>query len=94
MVIWKIGVLSNEATSLSLHLSNVLLPPEAEMYIYNKAGTMYSGPVTSQHIFNGIYTTDAIYGEEVVLEVILPAESYETFDLQIDAVIHGFDNVV
>ncbi len=93
VVIWKTSARSAGAISLGLQLSNVALPPEAKMYIYNKTGTVVSGPVTSRHIFEGVYVTDAIKGNEVIVEVIIPKESYKDFNLQVDNIIYGFRKI-
>ncbi len=92
LVIWKTSVRSANATSLNFHISNLSLPEGSELYIYNKAGTMVSGPVTNIHVYEGQYATDAINGEEVILEVILPKETFENFSISIQNVIHGFKN--
>ena len=64
------------------------------MYVYNKTGTMVSGPVTNLQVYERQYATDAINGEEVLLEVIIPKETFKDFDIQINNVIHGFKNDV
>lgn len=90
LIIWKTSVRSKGAISLNFHLSNLTLPEGSALYIYNKTGTMFSGPVDKSHIFEGIYATDALNGEEVILEVIIPKESFPEFDLRINMVVHGF----
>ena len=65
IIIWRLSIRSNEAVSLNFHLSDLSLPLGSELYIYNQAGTMVSGPVTSTHVYDGQYATDIISGEEV-----------------------------
>lgn len=90
VMIWKTGIRSRNATSLNFFLKNLSLPEGSEMYIYNSTGTMVSGPVQSKHIFQGRYTTDAIDGEEVIIEVIVPKKDFEAFTIKIEQVVHGF----
>ena len=52
------------------------------MYVYNKTGTMVSGPVTNLQVYERQYATDAINGEEVLLEVIIPKETFKDFERQ------------
>ena len=91
MIIWRMNIRSNGAVSLNFHLSNLSLPEGSELYVYNEAGTMVSGPVTSAHAYEGLYATDIISGEEVYLEAIIPKHSFEVFDIMVHTVVHGFD---
>ena len=90
IIIWRMSIRSNEAVSLNFHLSNLSLPPGSELYIYNQAGTMVSGPVTSAHVYDGQYATDIISGEEVYLEAIIRKSSFEAFNIAVSTVVHGF----
>ncbi len=51
----------------TIFLSDLYLPQGSELYIYNEAGTMFSGPVTKAHVYDGHYATDIISGEEVYI---------------------------
>ncbi len=93
ITIWRTAARSVGAVSLSLHLDNLFLPEGAEMYVYNKAGTMVSGPVTSMHVYEGQYATDLLEGDEIILSVVMP-EASEKFSVNVHTVIHGLDDRV
>ena len=93
MIVWRLNVRSNGAISLNFHLNDLNLPPGSELYIYNQAGTMVSGPVTSAHVYEGQYATDIISGEEVYLEAIVRKSSFEAFEIAVHTVVHGFQDL-
>ena len=93
IIIWRLSIRSNEAVSLNFHLSDLSLPLGSELYIYNQAGTMVSGPVTSTHVYDGQYATDIISGEEVYLEAIVRKSSFEAFNVAVSTVVHGFQDL-
>ncbi len=90
VMIWRTAARSVGAVSLNLHLNNLTLPEGAELYVYNKAGTMVSGPVTSMHVHKGQYATDLLEGDEIVLSVVMPQEVYEKFSVNVNTLVHGF----
>lgn len=77
--------------SLNFFLSDLYLLQGSELYIYNEAGTMFSGPVTKAHVYDGHYATDIISGEEVYIEAIISRNSFEEFNITFNTVVHGFD---
>ena len=77
VIVWRMNIRSNEAISLNFHLGDLYLPVGSELYIYNQAGTMFSGPITSTHVYDGLYATDFLLGEEIYLEAIIPKDSFE-----------------
>ena len=90
LIIWKIAIHSPSAISLNLQIDNLILPENSEMYVYNDKETMVSGPITNKHVYKGIYATDIIEGDKIIVEVIMPKEQLDAFRLNINNVIHGF----
>ena len=90
LVIWKISIHSASAISLNLQIDNLVLPENSEMYVYNDKETMVSGPITNKHVYKGIYATDIIEGDKIIVEVIMPKEQLDAFRININNVIHGF----
>ena len=89
-IIWKIAFLSEGAVSLNLQLNHLALPEGSRMYLYDKAGTMFIGPIENKHVYSQKYATDIIKGEEVVIEVIMPKSKFGEFTIEVTNVIHGF----
>ena len=93
VIVWRINIRSNEAISLNFHLGDLYLPVGSGLYIYNQAGTMFSGPIMSTHVYDGLYATDFLLGEEIYLEAIIPKDSFEVFNIAINTVVHGFQDI-
>jgi lysyl endopeptidase len=89
-VIWKMAIYSREAVSLNVQMSNLQLPQGAQMFIYNADETMVVGPVEAGNVHNNRLATTIIKGNEVIFEVIMPAESAEQFTVTVHGVTHGF----
>lgn len=89
--IWTMTIRSAGATSLNFVFRNTTLPPNSEMYLYAASEFMVMGPITASHVHEGIYATDVIYGEEVVLAVRMPSSQLRAFVLEVDEAVHGYD---
>ncbi len=89
--IFCLKVKARRATSLSLEFENFYLPQGAEMYLYNAAGTMLTGPVTSQENRpSGAWGSDVYTDDAVVIEVKVPEEMVSQFSARIVNVGYGF----
>jgi len=92
-IIWKKSFFYRNAKSLNFEFTELNLPDGAQMYVYNSSETMVAGPIENKHIFDGQYSTDVISGDEVVIEVILPKETFDAFTITIENVVHGFQQI-
>lgn len=80
---------SNNAGSLSVHLTDVSLPPEAEVWFCSPDGeTMRQGPLRAAG--DGQLSTPVVRGSEAVLEVIAPTASVPQTSLTLAEVFGGF----
>lgn len=88
--IWRLLVTSHGAYSLNFIFDELSLAKGAELYIYNKDGTIVYGPVTSdQNISTGeTFLTDLVKGETVVLHLYEPKNKKSK--LRISKVVHGY----
>ncbi len=92
--IWSLKITSKGAYSLNFVFSEVNLPEEAELFIYNEEGSMVYGPVTEQqNQFGNIYLTDIIQGETAIIQLIIPLHIKEKASLKIQKIIHGYKNI-
>jgi len=87
--VWKLVVRSNGAKSLNFEFEDMVLPVGSIMYVYSPQRKMLIGPVGSKHITEGKFATDIVYGDEVVIDVFLPAGTREAFNIRVNGVVHG-----
>ena len=87
---WKLRLRSPGATSLNFVLRDFSLPPGGQLYLYDRAEGMVMGPIVPEVIFEATYATDMIFGDEVVLLALLPAERQGDFSLRVTEAVHGY----
>lgn len=92
-IIWKKSFYALKAKSLNFEFTGLNLPLGAQIYIYDSNGTMFSGPIERKHVNDGKYSTDVILGNEVIIEVIIPKVTFESFTINISNVIYGFQSI-
>ncbi|MEZ4829094.1 MAG: T9SS type A sorting domain-containing protein [Bacteroidia bacterium] len=88
--VWKLVLHSPGATSLNFVMENLHLPPGSEMYLSAPAGFMVMGPILSEHVFEGIFASDLIWGESVEFTVIFPPALKEEFSIHLTEAVHGY----
>jgi len=82
------------AFSINLIFDQFELNNNSSLYIYNNEGNFIYGPVTSKNNTpNGIFWTDLIRGDHVVIELIEKFDNSNNKNLlHISSVIHGYIN--
>ncbi|MDR2388401.1 MAG: serine protease [Tannerellaceae bacterium] len=91
--IWRSRFYSKGAYSINFAFSEMILVPEAELYIFSTDGAMVYGPVTErQNIETGEFLTTLVAGDDVVIQLIEPAASKEKSRLSISRVVHAYVN--
>jgi len=90
LVVWKIAIQSPGATSLNFQFSNLNLPQDAQMFIYNLAENMLIGPITTTNTHDGKFASDIVTGDVAIIEVFMRAETTGNFSIDVKGVIHGF----
>ncbi len=89
--LWRLRVRSPGALNLNLHFDRFELPAGATLWIYNRAGDHIQGPYTAEdRNVRGELWTALVYGDEVVLELNVPATVDQPLALELAAVNHGF----
>jgi lysyl endopeptidase len=80
-----------QATSMSLYFENFHLPQGAEMYLYNTAGTMLTGPVTfKENKPSGLWGSDVYSKDAVIVELKVPVAALGQCSATIVSVGYGF----
>jgi lysyl endopeptidase len=82
------------AKTLSINFSDFFLPKGTELYIYSKDGEMITGPVTEKENNDLKTWGSSIYkGEEVTVEVRVPAAVKDELSLQITNLAYGYKQI-
>ena len=86
---------SPSAYSINLIFDQFELNDNSALYIYNNEGNFIYGPVTSKNNPpNGIFWTDLIEGDHIILELIeLNNNSNKKNQLHISKVVHGYKRI-
>ena len=73
--VWATTVRAEGAGAVRLHVQDLALPLNAELYVYSRNGLAY-GPYTgSGPDFTGDFWTPAVFGQEAVLQIRLSREA-------------------
>ena len=84
---------SKRAYSINLIFDRFSLASNASLEIYNNQKTMIYGPVTSKdNPSNGVFWTDLIKGESIIVQLTVIGKDTQQTKLHIDKVIHGYQN--
>lgn len=91
---WSLIIFSKNAFSLNIILSELFLPKNSNLFLYDADGTMIYGPITSDFNFeNEEFLCDIIRGEYLILRIISSNEDVPKVKLGIKNVVHGFRNI-
>lgn len=89
--IWRQGLHSEGAIALSIQFEDFTLPPGAKLYIYTKDGEHLLGGYTERNNHpSGIFSTQLIVGDEVVVEYYEPAAVRGEGRFTIAGVFHAY----
>lgn len=92
--IWSLKIKSPGAYSLNFIFDKLHLAVGAKLHIFNTEGSMVYGPVTEeQNLTDGIFLTDLVVGDEVIIQISEPAISRKNSVIKITRVVHAYKNV-
>ena len=95
LAVWRLRVKSANAYSLSFHFSKYYLPETASLIIYNEEESFLYGPLTSiQNSEKNKFTTGPVQGEDITIELSVPAKLKDKVQLEISRIIHGYVNIL
>ena len=89
--LWTLEIESEGAHSLNLGFEKFYLPPETELFIYNKDKSIQLGPFTEND--NDVHQqlwTPIIKGDKVIIELHIPPSKKEDLLLELSYVNHDF----
>ncbi len=88
--LWRLRLQSTDAVSLSLGFSPFHLPPGATLYLHGPGDTIIHGPYTAADATAGEHWTPLVPGEQVILELEVPAGRRSGVSLTVAQVVHGY----
>lgn len=92
--LWRIGIRSEEAVSLSLGFSPFELPAGAELFVHGPGDSVVRGPYRTEGRAKAKQQTPIVRTEEVIVELMVPSQSRDRVNIKIDHVVHAFDAVL
>jgi len=91
LAVWRLRVVSAAAVSLNLGFGRYRMPPGGRLRVYTPAGGEVAGPFTeADNRPHGELWTPILSGDEVVIEVAVPAARLGQLELRLDTVNRGF----
>jgi lysyl endopeptidase len=88
--LWRLRIRSSEAVSVSLGFSSFRLPDGARLYVSDPARKHVRGPYTGADATGGEHWTPLVRGDEIVVELTVPARARADVDLTIGTLVHGY----
>jgi len=90
-MLWRLRVRSPDAVSLNLGFSRYFLPAGGSLILYSPDHKHLRGPFTDHdNEIHGELWTPIVPGDEVVIEIQLPAARWHELELVLSAVNHGY----
>jgi hypothetical protein len=89
--LWRLGIRSPGAYSLNLTFDRYLLPPGAELYLYNTDASTVLGAFTDLNNQDDLYfATTLVPGEAIIMEYLEPAAAAFPGQLNLSTVTHAY----
>lgn len=87
---WRLRVHSPGALSLSVRLAPVTLPDGAQLWVYGPRGDAVNGPYGAGHVKPSGFWSPLVPGDQLVLELAVPATAAGQARLEVAEVFHGY----
>ena len=92
--VWRLRVHSPSAKSLNFVFQEYKLPEGAELYIHSKQHDWTIGAFTAKNNKDyGGFSTDVVKGDQAVLEYYLPEGVPDKGKLQLERIIHAYEDM-
>lgn len=88
--LWRLRLHTPDAVSMSVGFSRFELPQGAQLYLHGPSGSTLRGPYTSQDATEGKHWTPLLRGDEVIVELEVPADRRSALRLVVGTVVHGY----
>jgi len=92
--IWRLGLRSTDAYSMTVNFTDFNIPEGSYVYIYNNDRTDYLGPLGWDDNKAGIeFSMRPITGDKIVIEYYEPVENFGEGKLKIGSIAHAYRNL-
>ncbi|MFP4288108.1 MAG: InlB B-repeat-containing protein [Bacteroidales bacterium] len=89
--IWRVDVYSENAFTINLIFDRYLLPPGAELYVYNQDRSDVIGAFTDyNNQDDGYFATTLVQGDLITIEYYQPANASFEGELNLETVTHAY----
>lgn len=89
--LWRLRIVSEGAVSLNLGFSRYVMPPGGRLFVYSPDVSTVIGPFSAaDNEVHGQLWTPLVPGDEIVIEVSLPAAVESQLELNLSRVNHGY----
>lgn len=93
--LWRLGIVSKDALSLSFTFSKYKLPAGAKLFLYNSSQTKILGAFTSKNNQeHGFFATSLLLDDTVIIEYYEPADAEFPGDINLWRVTHGYRSLI
>ena len=93
--IWQLEIKAPGAFAIMLYYSNFYIPHGAKLFIYNAEKNHVLGAYTSKtNSSGGLFATEFIEGDAVILEYVASADSEEKPDIKINEIGYGYNRAL
>lgn len=90
-LVWRLRIASPKAVSLNLGFTRYFMPRGGRLFIYRPDQQIIVGAFTDRdNEVHGQLWTPIVHGDEIVIEVSLPAAERSDLQLQLTSVNHGY----
>ena len=90
-LLWRLRIVSPGALSLNLGFTTYKMPPGGQLLLYTPDRSEVVGPFTeADNEDHGQLWTPILNGDEIVVEISLPAAALPDLELEIGSVNHGY----
>jgi lysyl endopeptidase len=90
-MLWRLRLYSEHATSLNLGFTRYHMPQGGDLHIYTPTYEKIFGPFTAaDNESHGELWTPILPGDDILIEVRIPATEIANLDLELGSVNHGF----
>ncbi|MFZ6052536.1 T9SS type A sorting domain-containing protein [Halocola ammonii] len=92
--IWRAEFYAPGAEALNIYFSNYFIPEGAKLFVYNADKTFWDGAYTSaENNQHGLFLSEMVYGERIVLEYYEPAGVTSRPKIEIDGIGYFYRGV-
>ncbi|MDA9898232.1 T9SS type A sorting domain-containing protein [Flavobacteriales bacterium] len=92
--VWSLAIHAEDAKGLSLYYDDFWIPSGGELYIYNPSQSQKIGPFTTKNNHSsGVFATELIYGDMLILEYFQPYFQTEDLKLSINRFAYAYRDI-